>query len=277
MWCRLYWRARALAFAIGLALLLAFPGRGTAADVIKIGGSGAALGTIQMLADAFAKQDPKFRATTVPSLGSSGSIKALVGGAIDLAVTSRPMKDDERKLDVKETEYGRTPFVFAVSTRSKITAITRRQLADIYAGKMMNWPEGTPIRVVLRPASDVDTDIVKSMSPEIKQALSAAEQRPGVAFSVSDQDAANDIEKITGAIGTSTLALIISEKHSLRPLKLDGVEPTPKNIASGAYPYYKQVFVVTSAKRSATAQRFIAFIQSPAGRKILTQAGHWIP
>jgi phosphate transport system substrate-binding protein len=276
VWRRLSWHARALALAGGIALLV-FAERGAAADPIRIGGSGSALGTIRLLADAFAKQDPEFRATTVPSLGSGGSIKALVAGAIDLAVISRSLKDDELKLGITGIEYGRTPFVFAVSARSKVTAITLRQLADIYAGKMAGWPDGTPIRVVLRPASDIDTDMVKSVSPEVGQALSAAEQRPGVAFSVTDQDAANDIEKIPGAIGPSSLALILSEKRPLKVLKLDGVDPTPKNIASSAYRYYKRLFLVTGAKRPAALQRFAAFIQSPAGRKILAQTGHWVP
>jgi phosphate transport system substrate-binding protein len=274
--CRLYGHARAVALAGGIALL-GFAQRGAAADPIKIGGSGSALGTIRLLANAFARQDPEFNATTVPSLGSSGSIKALVAGAIGLAVISRPMRDDERKLGLTELEYGRTPFVFAVSTRSKVTAITFRQLADIYAGKLVSWPDGGPIRIVLRPASDIDTDMVKSLSPEVRQALAVAEQRPGVAFSVTDQDAANDIEKIAGAIGPSSLALLLSEKRPLRPLKLDGMEPTPKNIASGAYRYYKRLFLVTGAKQPAAAQRFATFIQSPAGRKILAQTGHWVP
>ena len=248
-----------------------------ATEEIKIGGSGTALGTIQFLADAFARQNPDFRATLVPNLGSSGGIKALAAGAIDLAGTSRPIKADERALGLTEIEYGRTPFVFAVSAKSKVTAITLRELAEIYAGTMLSRPDGSPIRVVLRPASDIDTEIVKSMSPDLARALSAAEQRRGVALSLTDQDAANDIERIAGAIGPTSLALLISEKRALKALKLDGVEPTPRNIESGAYRYYKRLFLVTGAKTPASVQRFIAFIQSPAGREVLARTGHWIP
>jgi phosphate transport system substrate-binding protein len=94
---------------------------------------------------------------------------------------------------------------------------------------------------------------------------------------MSDQDAADDVERIGGAIGASSLSLLISEKRTLRALKLDGVEPTPANIASGAYRHYKKLFLVTDAQSPAAAQRFVAFIQSPAGRKVLAQTGHWIP
>ena len=261
---------------MALALLLVSSAAAAAED-FKIGGTGAALGTMHLLAEAFTAANPDIRITTVPSLGSGGSIKAVAAGAIGLAVTSRPMNESERKLGAVETEYARTPFLFAVSTKSKVTAITSRELADIYAGKKVTWADGSVVRIVLRPASDIDTELVKNISPAIRQGIAAAEARPGVQFSVNDQDAADDLERIPGAIGPSSLALIVSEKRALRAVKLDGRDPTPANAASGAYPYYKRLFLVTGAKRSAAVERFIAFVQSSAGRKILAANGHWIP
>jgi len=268
---------RGRAGAILLGLLLAVGGVAQAAVEIKIGGTGAALGIMQLLADKFRQSDPDIKITTVANLGSAGAVKAVAGGAIELAVTSRPLTDSESKLGVSQQEYARTPFVFAVSTKSAVHAISRQELADIYSGKTEKWPDGTTIRLVLRPASDVDTWMVKAISPEIGKGLAAAEKRPGVQFSVTDQDAAGDLERIPGAIGPSSLALILSERRALRALKLDGVEPTPANAAAKVYPLYKQLFMVTGNKHSAAAERFSAFVHSPAGRKILTDHGHWVP
>jgi phosphate transport system substrate-binding protein len=267
---------RGRACAITLALLLGSSGS-AAAEEFRIGGTGAALGTMQLLVAEFTSGNPDIRVTTVPSLGSGGSIKAVVSGTIGLAVTSRPMNESERKLGTVETEYARTPFVFAVSTKSKVTAITSVELADIYAGKAVTWTDGSPVRIVLRPASDIDSEMVRNISPEVRRGLAAAEARPGVQFAVVDQDAATDLERIPGAIGPSSLALIVSEKRALRALKLDGREATPMNAASGDYPYYKRLFMVTGAKRSAAVERFVAFVQSPAGRKTLAANGQWIP
>ncbi len=100
----------------------------------------------------------------------------------------------------------------------------------------MKWPDGSAIRLVLRPPSDIDSEIVKGITPALEQGLAAAEKRPGVQFSVTDQDAAGDLERIPGAIGPSSLALILSERRALRALQLDGVEPTPSNAVAGAYP-----------------------------------------
>lgn len=267
-------RARAIAFALLLGFCGAAP---LAAEGFTIGGTGAALGTMQLLANEFRTRNPDILITIASSLGSHGSIKAMLDGAIGLAVTSRAMDERERKLGAVEIEYARTPFVFAVSAASALTAISTRELTDIYSGKMAAWPDGSPVRVLLRPDSDIDTEIVRNISPAMRQGVLAAESRPGVRFSVNDQDLANDLEKIEGAIGPSTLALIVSENRALRALKLDGREPTPMNAASGAYPYYKRLFLVTRGRRTAAVAGFIAFVQSPAGRKILIGNGHWIP
>jgi len=262
--------------AVALLLMLAFCGAG-AAEEIRIGGTGAALGTMQLLADKFTRNNPGITVATVGNLGSAGAIKAVASGAIELAVTSRPLTESEGRLGVSQLEYARTPFVFAVSAKSAVSAITRRELSDIYSGKTANWPDGSTIRVVLRPASDVDTVMVKDLSPAIAQALSAAEKRPGVKFAVTDQDAAGDLERIPGAIGPSSLALMLSERRALRALKLDGVEPTPANAAAKTYPLFKQLFFVTGEKPTASAGRFVDFVRSAAGRKILADNGHWIP
>src|SRR5665647_1766445 len=101
-----------------------FTGNSSAAQEIRIGGTGAALGSMQLLGAEFSATNPDIQVTTVPSLGSGGSIKAVLAGAIGLAVTSRAMNESDRKLGAVEMEYARTPFVFAVSTKSKVSAIS---------------------------------------------------------------------------------------------------------------------------------------------------------
>jgi phosphate transport system substrate-binding protein len=268
--------ANAISLILALALLPGFCGA-AAAEGLVIGGTGSALGSMQLLAKEFNAVNPDTPATTVPSLGSGGAIRAVLDGAIGLAVSSRTIDARERALGAVEMEYARTPFIFAVSSRSRVTAITRRELADIYSGRMANWGDGSAVRIILRPASDIDTEIVNGMSADIQRGATAARARAGVHVSTSDQDAASDLETIPGSIGPSTLALIVSENRALRALTLDGKEPTPALAAAGGYPYYKRLFLVTGARRTAAAERFIAFVRSPAGRKILVGNGQWIP
>ena len=269
-----YGRFLALAIA-GTAML--FAATATAAEEIKIGGTGNALGTMRLFADAFGKHNPDVKVTVLPSLGTSGAIKGISKDLLDIGLSSRTLTEEERKLGAMALEYARAPLVFAVSTKSPVTALTLDQIADIYNGKMTNWPDGSVIRPILRQVGDDNTRQIRLMSPALDKALAAPEQHPGMPFATNDQEAADKAESIPGALVATTLSLIKSEDRQLRALMLNGVEPTPGNAASGKYPLVKQFFLVTRRDPAAPAKRFIAFIQSPAGREILIRTGHWTP
>jgi phosphate transport system substrate-binding protein len=269
-------RASVCALAlIGTGILdLNKPARG---EEIRIGGTGGALGTIQILADAYNKSQSDAKVVVVPNLGSSGGIRAVIAGAIQIGLSGRLLKDAELSQGAKEIEYGRTPFVFATSVNNAgVAAITTPQLVEIYSGRMERWSDGTKIRLVLRPENDSDTESVRKISPELNQAALLASKRSGMLVAVTDHDAADYLEKLSGSVGTTTLAMILSEKRSLKALKLNGAEPSVKGIAQGSYPYYKQMMLVTGPKTPLSATRFIAFVQSPAGRQILARTGHWV-
>jgi phosphate transport system substrate-binding protein len=173
-------------------------------------------------------------------------------------------------------ECGRTPFVFATAAANPVAGITTQNLVDFYAGKVNEWPDGSKLRLVLRPIGDTDSETIKSMSPAMREAKSAAEQRRGMVFTVTDQETASSIEKVSGALGPSTLALMLSEKRTLKALALDGVVPNAQNLANGSYPLGKQLLIVTGPKTPPEAHAFVTFVRSAAGREILQQTGHWV-
>jgi len=246
------------------------------AQTIKIGGTGGALGTMGVLADAFKKSHPEAKVIVVPSLGSGGGKRALLAGAIDIAVTSKAGKDTEKLDGAVAVPLGKTPFVFATSKKNPVSALTTQDLVDIWNGKTTAWPDGSRLRLILRPESDSDTEVLKRISPALEQAVKTALSREGMKIAITDTEGADALETIQGALGTSSLALLISEKRALKTLSLNGVSPSPKTIASGAYPLFKSIYVVTSAKPSALTQKFVAFLRSPSGRETLAQLGHWL-
>lgn len=261
---------------IVLAVLLV-PSEKSSAEDLTLGGTGTALGTMRLLVQQFTATNPDVSFKILDSLGSAGGIRALLAGAMDIAVSSRLITDGERRLGAVETEYARTPLVFAVSVKSTVTALSSGELEQIYLGRMATWPDGSAVRLVLRAEGDTDTRIIGDISPAMRQALATAQARPGVRFAVTDQEAADDLERIPGAIGPISLAVIASEKRALRALTLDGQEPTPMNAASGAYPHFKSLFLVTRARRSAAVERFVVFVRSAAVRDMLTSRGQWVP
>ena len=71
---------------------------------------------------------------------------------------------------------------------------------------------------MLRPSTEFDTMLLKSLSPDIDRAVTDALGRQGMIVAITDQDSAAAIEKIPDALGTTTLGQIISEKRRLKVL-----------------------------------------------------------
>lgn len=245
------------------------------AETIRMSGTGSSLGTMRILGDAYKKVDPTFALEIVPNLGTRGALKALDQNALHFAVIGRPVSTDEAARGLIASEYGRTPFVLA-SARKEEAGLTLSRVAEIYAGRVSRWPDGTPVRIVLRPANDGDTLLLASFSPAIKDGLSSAMAREGMVVGVTDQDSATEITRLKGGLGTTSLALITSEKRPLYPLPIEGVMPSVQTLNDGSYPYYKAFYLVTRGKPVDAVERFSAFVQSAEGRRLLLGNGHWV-
>jgi phosphate transport system substrate-binding protein len=262
---------------IASLLALAWAPRPAAAETIRVGGTGAAMRTIEVLVEAFRKERPDAAVAVVPGLGSRGAKKALVAGALDLGVSADPVGPDDQSHGLVGTELGRTPFVVAVGIHTAATRLSSRELSEILAGKLSTWPDGSRLRLVLRPRGDSDNATLQAMSPQMRQAVEEALNRPGMKFAVTDGEAADTIASTPGALGTSTLALVLSEKRPLRALVLDGATPSPRAIADGSYPHFKSFTLVTRGRPKGALQQFLAFVESPRGQELLGQLGYWVP
>lgn len=259
-----------------LAVLLA--ATAGAAEPLRLGGSGACTGALELLIEEFRRSNPDVPFAPVAVLGSGGALRAVEGGALDIALLSRPLSDAERARGLRHVEYGRTPFVIAVGERIPVAGITSRELAQILSGTHERWPHGVRTRAVLRPEADIDTDLLRNIAPEVGVALDAAIRRPGMIVAPTDRDAADAIEKTPGAIGASTLALILSEKRAMRPLALDGVAPTVEALEAGAYRHQKRLSLAWGPRAlRPEAGRFVEFVQSARARAILRATGHAPP
>ncbi len=262
-------------FLIVLITGISLAAKAFAGEVIKVGGVGSALGTMKILGEAFEKKHPDIKVQVLSSLGSAGGINALLNGAVDIAISGRPLKDEEREKGAIAAEYAKTPMVF-VTSNNNASGLSAKELIKVYEGKMQTWPDGKRIRPVLRPEGDSDTLIIKDISPEMEPAIKNALSRQGMIVALTDQESADIAEKTDGSLGISTLTQIISEKRSLKVLSFNGVKPSLKTLSIGSYTLFKSLYMVTTSKTSKPAKQFISFVFSTAGRKILTKNGNLV-
>ena len=245
-------------------------------EVLRVGGTGSALGSMKQLAHFFEKQHPEIVVRIVPSLGSAGAIKALSGQALEIAVLGRPPKPEEVQPGLVATEYGKSPFIFVTNRGVKIRDITSAEVAAMYRGDVVAWEDGTRVRLPLRPARDIDTAIAASMSPEVAKALQSAQPRPGMALALTDQENIDIIETTPGAFGFTALCLVVSEKRRVNVLSYNGISPEIHGIPNSAYPFSKRFFVATRKEPSPPVRKFLDFLWSSAGRRILEECGNTV-
>jgi phosphate transport system substrate-binding protein len=245
-----------------------------AQETIRIGGTGTGLGSIALLASAFQKKHPDIKFRIMPSIGSGGAIKATAAYALDIGLCGRPLNEKEAGLGLVVTEYARTPFVFAVRKDVPVAGLSTGELVKIYQGKMQTWPNGEWVRVVLRPKSDADTLIARSISPEMSAALDVALAREGMLMAVTNQESNAMINKASGSIGFSTLTQIMTENHPVKALAIDGVAPVTNNGANKRYLFMKTLSLLTKPAASPAVRRFIDFVRSPEGARILRKTGN---
>jgi phosphate transport system substrate-binding protein len=252
---------------------LALPGAGQAQEVVRVGGTGSALGAMVRIGEALEAEDPGVRLRVLPSLGSTGAIDAVAQGALDVGVSGRPLRGGERERGLALLEVARTPFVFAVGRGAGVGGITSSELAAIYRGEKTTWPGGQRIRLILRPAADVDTALLQGISPEIEAAATAAQSRPGMLVAVTNTECHQILARSPGSIGPSTLTQLLTDPLPSPPLEWNGVAPTLQNLASGRYPLAKPIFLVVRARPTPGVRRLLAFLASPRARALLAELG----
>ncbi|MEK7221324.1 MAG: substrate-binding domain-containing protein, partial [candidate division NC10 bacterium] len=60
-------------------------------------------------------------------------------------------------------------------------------------------------------------------------------------------------------------------KGKVKALALGGVAPTQENVGKGTYPLIRRFFIVTKGNPSPTLARFLEFVRSADGAKVVTE------
>jgi phosphate transport system substrate-binding protein len=242
------------------------------AETLRMGGVGAATAFLPPLFAAF---DPKgeHRLEVIPALGSSGGLRAAADNMLDVAVSGRVLKADEKAQGLTQTIAIRTPLVL-VTSRPDPVGLKSADVADIFRSPKAMWPDGSPIRIIIRPVSDSDTPVLSDMFPGMQAALVEARKRGEIPVAPTDQDNADTAEQTPGSLASSTLTQILLERRKLRSLPIDGKEPSLENLERGAYPFAKTFYFVLSAKKKPVAERFVAFLATPEGQAALRATGN---
>ena len=252
-----------------VAALLMAASAATAAT-LRFGGTGSSLGMLHQVGGEYAAASG-VAIEVVPSLGSSGALQALADGKLDIAVSARPLKPKEAAAGLRLVLVLRTPFVLATS-HAQPQNLRAADLPRIFAAVRPLWPDGTPIRIILRPHGETDTTLLADLFPGMAQAIASARRRAEIPIAATDQDNVALAQRVPNALTGVTLTQLETEHVPLRVVAIDGITPTLASFESGAYRFTKKLYFVLGGKSAPTAERFISFLRSPQGVKALRAA-----
>jgi len=238
-------------------------------------GSGVNLGITRFLAAAFSKNHPQITIEVPGSIGTKGAIKASADGAITFGLISRPLEKEEIALGLAANPYAQVPIVVGSHPNVKEEGITFQELVEIFKGVRTRWKDGNQIIVQSRERWDSGFLVLQSKIPGFKEAYEESHQAKRWSIYYTDQDANQALAKTPYAIGVSDLGMIKTESLNIKVLKINGILPSPETLLNGSYPFGRGLsFIYREKTLPKEAKRFLDFVRSDQGRKILETNGY---
>ena len=260
--------------ALMLGLTLSFAAQAQSAETIVIDGSTGVTPLVAALAKAFREQHPSTTVEIGKGLGTKERIQALSDAKIDIAMASHGLDvADIQRQGMAVYEIGKVAVAFGVNASVAASNLSDRQICDIYSGKATNWKEvgGSDLVIVpvTRPDSEVDTEVVRGKIGCLKN-LKMAET---VKVMPKAGEMASELAATPGAIGMTSMTVVEQSQGRIKPLSLGGIMPTADNVKNKTYALTRDSFLVTKAPPSPAVARFLKFIRSSAGEKVIVANG----
>ena len=263
-----------LVFCLTITANAAFPswsGAEVSGNLIVVG-NGPELGTIESLARAFEKANPRAYVDVLWD-DHSKPLEMVKAGEAHLAVTG----SEDPALTATQIAWDGIGILVHLSNFTK--EVSKQQVADIYSGKVKEWSElGGP-----------ETKILLIDRPKNQNIRDAFERQLGIDGKIPDNAKviAKDDKVIKTVVGTlppmSAVAYIslnqglavVTSGVAVRLLPVDKVEPEVPTVKDGRYPLRRPVLLLAKKDPNPLVETFVQFAQSPAGRQII--ADTYIP
>jgi phosphate transport system substrate-binding protein len=253
-------------------------------------GSDTMVNLAQAWAEEYAKLEPAV-SIEVSGGGSGVGIAALINKTADIANASRKLEPEEEAK--AKASSGQTPTEFVVgfdglavyvNKSNPLDSISLEELGDIYreGGKTTKWSE---LGVKSLPGAKSD-EIIRvsrqnnSGSYQYFRETVVGKKNDFKAGSLDmngSKDVVEQIAKTPGAIGYSGLGYATPEVKILKVSKKKGepgVLPSIPTVHDKSYPISRPLFMYTPGAPPPAVKKYIDWIMSDAGQKIVEQTGY---
>ncbi|MFP3975320.1 MAG: phosphate ABC transporter substrate-binding protein [Dehalococcoidia bacterium] len=223
------------------------------------------------MAAAFMQKHPKVQ-IEIGGGGSGKGVSDCAAGISDIGAASRPVKLSEQ--DMIPYPIARDAVAIVVNKANTVTELTMKQVAQIYVGEISSWAElgwadGGDITVYCREKGSGTMDcfvskLIEAVGYEEDEIIDEAER--------VDSNAGMQ----AGAQGDESAIAFVSLGYvqGLQAVKLEGIEATMENCASGEYPVLRKLDFLTKTCPDEPLKSFIDFCRSDEGQQIAEELGY---
>ncbi|CAB71263.1 MULTISPECIES: phosphate ABC transporter substrate-binding protein [Streptomyces] len=212
--------------------------------------------------------------------GSAGGISQLASGQITIALSSKPLSEEDKAAnpdtDFVSTQIGADAVGIIVTKQvadAGVKNLTADQVRDLFEGKIKNWSE------VGGPDLDVfvyDKEPGRGTREVLDKYIYGDEKAPpppesgNFAIVGGNLETRNKLESTPGAVAPLSTSFV-EGRDRLAAVTLDGIEASPENIATGKYPMSRPLYLITDGKPEGTAKKFIDYVLSAKGQALMTK------
>ena len=234
---------------------------------VATGGSTSMKNVIAALTEGFAEVEPGVTVSYDPT-GSGAGITGATDKTLDIGLSSRALKDDEKN-DVDGTTVALDGIAIVVNKASKVADLTVDQLKQMFTGEITNWKDvgGDDGEIVLvgREAGSGTRDGFESIV-DVKDSCKYAQELTATGAVISAVEA-NPL-----AIGYASLSAV---GDTVKIVTVGGVECSEETVKDGSYEVQRPFVFVTnkSVTLSEQAQAFFDFATSADAADLIRTAG----
>ena len=234
---------------------------------VATGGSTSMKNVIAALTEGFAEVEPGVTVSYDPT-GSGAGITGATDKTLDIGLSSRALKDDEKN-DVDGTTVALDGIAIVVNKASKVADLTVEQLKQMFTGEITNWKDvgGDDGEIVLvgREAGSGTRDGFESIV-DVKDSCKYAQELTATGAVISAVEA-NPL-----AIGYASLSAV---GDTVKMVTVGGVECSEETVKDGSYEVQRPFVFVTnkSVTLSEQAQAFFDFATSADAADLIRTAG----
>jgi len=209
-------------------------------------------------------------AIQIQPFNTASGLDAVSGGSADIAGSARPSSGSAVDSNLTFTPVAWDGLVLVTSPANPVSNLTLKQVHDIYFGKITNWKDvggnDAPIDVfaVASPGDGVEYSLRKLLFGRGSQPVAA----PRLYVNVTQLEQTVMLDP--RGFGVSTLSSVAGNSK-IKMIRIDGTAPSAGSVASGAYPLFVPLYLVTnpSSPNAAAAKEFVDFTLSAKGEAAL--------